>query len=225
MKSLKVSFIEYIFNKRLFITLVFISFTFLFSYSQSHTIKFNNLTIKDGLSQSTVNCILQDKYGFIWAGTQDGLNKFNGYSVEVYKFKLNDSTSLSNSFITSLYEDNTGKLWIGTQENGVLKYDSEHSDFISFKYDPKNENGLTSNRINCFYEDNFGVMWFGTAQGGLNKLDKQQKPFQNYGHNPYDDQSLSSNLITDITEGADGRIWVSFFGNTIGTLYPFNRPR
>ena len=88
-------------------------------FSQTHSIRFNRLGINDGLSQSTINCILQDKDGYIWVGTQDGLNKYDGYEVVQYKTKLKDKNSIDNAFITALYEDKKGGLWIGTQTGGL----------------------------------------------------------------------------------------------------------
>uniref|UniRef100_UPI004047E681 two-component regulator propeller domain-containing protein n=1 Tax=Mariniflexile sp. TaxID=1979402 RepID=UPI004047E681 len=155
----------------------------------------------------------------LWIGTNAGLYhtfQENSRLITVGSYFTSDNGDFNVPCnILSLYLDKEKKLWIGTRKNGVLCYDPNKSEFISFKFDPKYKNGLTSNRINCFFEDAFGVLWIGTAQGGLNKFDKNQKPFQNYSHNPYDDESLSSNLITDLTEDADGRIWISFFESKI----------
>lgn len=155
----------------------------------------------------------------LWIGTNSGLYQTfheNSRLITVGShFTVNSESSEQEYDILSLYLDTEKKLWIGTRKNGIVCYDTNTSDFKSFKFDSKYNNGLTSNRINCFFEDAFGVLWIGTAQGGLNKFDKNQKPFQNYSHNPYDDKSLSGNLITDITEASDGSIWMSFFESSI----------
>ncbi|WP_372776059.1 two-component regulator propeller domain-containing protein [Mangrovibacterium sp.] len=134
------------------------------------------------------------------------LRKYFNSSVDKLKMECN---------ILTLFVDTQKKLWIGTTRNGILQYDSQNDEFISYQYDPKNEIGLSSSRINCLYEDEFGVLWIGTAQGGINKLDKNQKSFYNYVHNPYDDHTLSGNLINDIMEDRKGRIWVSTYENTL----------
>ncbi|WP_158973993.1 hybrid sensor histidine kinase/response regulator transcription factor [Cellulophaga sp. L1A9] len=155
----------------------------------------------------------------LWIGTNSGLYQTfleNSRLITIgsYFTSKHEKATLAHD-ILSLYLDKEKKLWIGTKKNGILHYDPNQSEFVSFKFDSKYNNGLTSNRVNCFSEDAFGVLWIGTAQGGLNKFDKNQKPFQNYIHNPYDDESLSSNLITDITEAKDGKIWISFFESVV----------
>ncbi|MBU2929894.1 hybrid sensor histidine kinase/response regulator transcription factor [Winogradskyella psychrotolerans] len=155
----------------------------------------------------------------LWIGTNSGLYQTfheNSRLITVGSNFTPDQEHPELQYdILSLYLDDDKKLWIGTRKNGVVYYDADKSEFVSFKFESKYNNGLTSNRINCFYEDAFGVLWIGTAQGGLNKFDKNQKPFQNYSHNPYNNKSISSNLITDITEADDGKIWLSFFESTI----------
>ncbi len=94
------------------------------SFAQSDVI-FNHLTIDDGLSQSSVTCILQDKNGFMWFGTQDGLNRFDGYNFKVFKNNPGDSTSLTDNFIFSIYEDPSGTLYIETQSGDVSKIQSK----------------------------------------------------------------------------------------------------
>lgn len=151
----------------------------------------------------------------LWIGTNNGIFQTlieNNKLINVQSFFNKDNVAV---VVLTMFQDKDGELWIGTTGRGVLKYQPSSSDFISFKYNPKDKKGITSNHINCFYEDDFGVMWIGTGHGGLNKLDKQQKVFHNYVHNPYDENSLSSNLITDITEDKNGQIWFSFFGNII----------
>lgn len=155
----------------------------------------------------------------LWIGTKAGL--YHTFYENNRLITLGAYFNSENGYfnqkceILSLYLDKEKKLWIGTKKNGVITYDLENTEFVSFRYDSKYKNGLTSNRINGFFEDDFGVLWIGTAQGGLCKFDKNQKPFLNYAHNPYDDTSLSSNLITDLTEDDKGRIWISFFESSI----------
>ena len=156
--------------------------------AQSHTIKFNNLTIKEGLSQSTVNCIIQDQFGFIWAGTQDGLNKFDGYNVEVYKHMLDDSASLSNSFITSLYIDNTGTLWIGTQDGGI-NY-KRNKQFKRLYLSEK----LNISTVNVIKGDSLGNIWFGTKKLGLIKYNPKTNEIKSYNKS----NGFISNEINDL---------------------------
>lgn len=88
------------------------------SIIHSQSLTFNHLTVKDGLSNNEVNSIIQDKTGFIWMGTNDGLNIYNGYSFKTYRHIIKDSSSLSDNSIWCLLEDRSGFIWIGTK-NGA----------------------------------------------------------------------------------------------------------
>ena len=92
-------------------------------HAQQNPIKFEHISIQQGLSQSTVSCILQDKRGFMWFGTEDGLNRYDGYNFVIYKNDGLDKTSISDSYILALYEDKSGVLWIGTYSGGLNKFD------------------------------------------------------------------------------------------------------
>ena len=100
--------------------------------SQQVEIRFNQLSINDGLSQSTVYSILQDDDGFIWIGTQDGLNEFDGYNVKQYKHQIKNSNSLSDSYINHICKGDNGNLWIGTQR-GLNHYNRSTKEFNHIK--------------------------------------------------------------------------------------------
>ena len=99
------------------------------SYAHRPQIEFTHLGAHEGLSQSWVKSICQDKYGFMWFGTNDGLNKYDGYTFTVYKNDPHDEGTISNNGISSIYEDKKGNLWIGT-ENGLNLYDRDKDRFI-----------------------------------------------------------------------------------------------
>lgn len=137
---------------------------FIFSidlYSQKEDIQFEHLSMKDGLSMNPVMAIIQDSRGFLWFGTQDGLNKFDGYSFKVYKTIDEDSTSISDNFITALCTDKNNKLWIGTL-NGLNLYDPSNGTFKRFTQTSYN---FPSKKIYCLYADPSGLIWVGTESG------------------------------------------------------------
>src|SRR5690606_37335574 len=101
---------------------LFIAALVQFISAQPANYKFDQIGLEQGLSQSTVYAITQDKYGFMWFGTQDGLNRFDGYSFLIFKNNPDDSNSISNNNIKALLFDSRGALWIGTEGGGLDKY-------------------------------------------------------------------------------------------------------
>ena len=108
------------------------------AFSQKQNIKFEHLDINSGLSQNHILCILQDSRGFMWFGSRDGLNKYDGYGFTIYKNDAKDSTSISNNFISAIVEDASGVIWVATRGGGLNRYDKEKDRFTHFKNDPAN---------------------------------------------------------------------------------------
>src|SRR6201997_5262807 len=106
-------------------------------------LKFTHLTSNDGLSQGYVTAILQDRQGFMWFATRDGLNRYDGNSFAVYKNNPNDPDSLSSNFLQDLVEDDQGYLWIATN-NGLNKFDPVTDRFTTYLYDARNPAGIGS---------------------------------------------------------------------------------
>jgi len=171
-----------------------------------HAQKFDRITLDDGLSQSNINCIIQDKLGFIWFGTNGGLNRYDGSEFEVYLHNIHDSTSISDNIINDLFEDSRGMLWIGTQ-NGLNMYNPRMDRFTIYKTEPGNPKSLSNNIVTSIIEDSIGNIWVGTEGGGLNKFDTLTKTFTAYQYalqNPY---SISSNKITSLELDRFGYVW------------------
>ena len=147
-----------------------------FSQSENHagnlpeSFLFNQFTVDHGLSQNVINSIQQDYLGFIWIGTNDGLNMFDGYSFRVFKYDPFDDHSLSDNHITVIYEDPFHRMWVGTLNSGLYYFDRMTERFIRFMHDPEDENSISSNHIQSVAGDNEGNLWAGTNGGGLNKL-------------------------------------------------------
>jgi PAS domain S-box-containing protein len=185
-----------------------------------NNIQFEHITTTQGLSQSAVNCLLQDSQGFMWFGTQDGLNKYDGYNFTVYKYDELNSHSLSDNFITSIYEDKSGTIWIGTDGGGLNKFDRQTEQFTHYKDDHNNPNSLENNRVLSIYEDYLGTLWIGTDGGGLNKFDRQTEQFTHYKHNPDNANSLSNNTVLSVYEDNLRTLWMGTDG---GGLNKFER--
>jgi len=125
---------------------------------------FEHLTTEQGLSQSTVNSIIQDQKGFIWIGTGDGLDKFDGYSIYRYSHDNTNPKSISKNTILSLYEDSDGFIWIGTYGGGLNKFDFSTQTFTHFETNSNQKNSLSNNQIFEIFEDSEGIFWIGTEK-------------------------------------------------------------
>ncbi len=162
----------------------------------SKNIKFDRISLEEGLSQSVINTILQDSKGFMWFGAQDGLNRYDGYEFKVYKNDPDNPGSLSVNFINVIYEDSSGVLWVGTRGGGLNQFDRESDRFTHFMADSENKQSLGSNFINAIFEDSDGHLWIGTSGGGLNRFDRETQEFVKYLNDPDDPQSISGDSIS-----------------------------
>jgi streptogramin lyase len=132
------------------------------------------LTTKDGLSQSYVYCMLQDHDGFLWLGTRNGLNRFDGYAFKVWYHEPFDAGTLSHNIVMALAEDAEGNLWIGTHGGGVCRLDRRREKFFCFRHDPGNPRSLTTDMVNALAIDARGRLWIGTWGGGLCMIDTRE---------------------------------------------------
>lgn len=144
----------------------------------SRNLRFEAITINDGLSQGMVNCIIQDHYGFMWFATNDGLNQFDGYNFTIFKNDGDNQNTLAANFLRYLFEDSKGRIWIGTANSGLDMFDRDTESFIHFKHLPDNENSLSDNSITSISEDKAGDLWVGTLSG-LNRIHIQPKKVLN----------------------------------------------
>lgn len=197
------------FQKLLFVFFILILSNSFESYSQQTS--FRHLTINDGLSQNAVFAILRDSKGFMWFGTKDGLNRYDGYSFVVYQHNPFDSTTISANFITALFEDSRRLIWIGTLNGGLNCYDRSSENFYHIRYSPKEAD--TFSEIKSITEDKSGNIWIGTKSDGLIKLSFSGKNLFQLGAKQYLPKegkinSLSSSSIADVQFDSEGILWV-----------------
>jgi len=129
------------------------------SYSQSTDFYFKHIGLEEGLSQSNVNCIAQDSIGYMWFGTQEGLNRYNGYDFKTFKHKQSDDKSISDNYINVIYKDISGRLWVGTR-GGLNQYNYYLEDWTRSNI----QKVSNSNNVLSITEDQNGILWVGTEK-------------------------------------------------------------
>ena len=170
-------------------------------------LRFEHIGVEDGLSQSTVTAILQDRRGFLWFGTEDGLNRYDGYTFTVFKPDPDDPNSISDRWIHALYEGRDGSIWIGTRLGGLNHFDPVSGGFTHYQHNPADPSTISSNKINAIYEDSNGILWVGT-ESGLDWLDSISGKITHVLSVPEDSTTLSGTHITSIIADLRGNIWV-----------------
>lgn len=172
----------------------------------SQPVAFDYYSLAEGLPQSSVNTMLQDTYGFLWFGTQDGLCRFDGYSFRIFRHNPNDSASLTNNYVNILYQDKAGILWVGTN-NGLNVYNPKTDKFTRL-YHTEQPGSLHNDNISCLLEDRHGNFWVGSQEQGVCILDRKTMLVrQVFRHHPQDAASLPSNVIRQMYEDRAGNIW------------------
>lgn len=184
---------------------------------------FKNLSIRNGLSQNTVNAILQDRKGFMWLGTKDGLNRYDGLSFRKFKHDAANPRSIGNSFITSLYEDFNGNIWVGT-DAGVYIYYPEKEAFEEFDCQSLEKTRIERS-VSMIAGDKQGRVWIAVEAQGMFCYDARQKLLRNY---PLSE--ISSN-IKCFTFDSGGTLWLGFYGDglyyskdNLATVHPYGSP-
>jgi ligand-binding sensor domain-containing protein/anti-sigma regulatory factor (Ser/Thr protein kinase) len=202
-------------------TIVCILISNVLMFAQFANLKFNHIGLEEGLSQSCVFSIAQDSEGFLWFGTQDGLDRYDGYSITAFKHNPIDSSNkkivqstLTDNYIANLICDADGNLWIGTDENGIDLYVIGQNKFYHFNHISDDSLTLSDNRITFFYKDRENNIWIGTYNG-LNIFNPKTKTFRHYFFIAGD--ISKTNPVTSMCEDSNNNYWV---GTALG-LYKF----
>ncbi len=176
-------------------------------YGQGDILQFENLSTEQGLSQSTVTVILQDRQGFMWFGTESGLNKYDGYQFTIYKHDSENPQSLVSNVITAMFEDRDGSLWIGTSA-GLEHLDRQTGSFIHYKQEFYGPDVISGKMVLAINQDHAGTLWVGTDGGGLARLDLKTKKSTVYKHSSEDSKTIFSDIVRSIFEDRDGTLWI-----------------
>jgi signal transduction histidine kinase/ligand-binding sensor domain-containing protein len=185
--------------------------------ASAQRIEFRQLTLEDGLSQSTINCIVQDSRGFMWFGTQDGLNRYDGYQFRVYEHKPDAPHSLSTNWVQYCYRDPQERLWFVTYDSVLHRYDEAMDRFDRYPLDVEDPYRQAGANIRTLLTDRSGRLWIGTYGGGLVQYDPVADRLVYY-RDDLDDPAAESphdNKVYTIFEDSAGTLW---FGTGEGLL-------
>lgn len=177
-------------------------------------LRFEHLGVREGLSENAVLAIWQDSQGFLWFGTREGLNKFDGYHFSTYQADKNDPGALFDAHITAIAETEDGALWLGTYFGGLARFDRNSSTFETYLPDPKDPSTLPDARVNALLVDSMGRLWVGT-RGGLSMLSPGERRFVNYRFDVNSPESSNRNAVRSLHEDQSGNLWVGTYNGLL----------
>lgn len=181
--------------------------------AQTDDLRFDHVSVEQGLSNFSVTAIAQDHHGFLWIGTEDGLNKYDGYEFTVYKPEPGNEQSLPISFITTLCVDRHGNLWIGmVNPGGVRRYEPDTDSFVLPKVVGDSTMSLSGKYVTAIVEDRNGALWIATGEG-LYQYDHQMRTLVHFRHDPTDSSSIASDGVYAVFENRAGDLWI---GTAVG---------
>ena len=186
---------------------------------------FQKLAVEHSLSDLTVRSIVQDQDGYMWFGTNNGLNRYDGNEIVNYFFDRNDPNSLRGNLIYCLYVDSRNNLWIGTWGGGLSLYDRDLDQFISFTHNPAEQGSIGHNDIWDIFEDSVGNLWIAT-QRGLDRFDYDSFKFERHLSDltlPGESENLKRKSFSCITEKGDGTLWISVWKHGLLNYDQHNR--
>jgi ligand-binding sensor domain-containing protein len=193
---------------------------------------FERLALTMEASARRVWSILQDRPGFLWLGSTNGLHRYDSHALKTFRHEAGNPHSLSSNLINVMLEDRggskalAGALWIGTADGGLNRFDPRTGQFLRFRHDPDNLQSLSSDHVWALCEDRSGGLWVGTRDGGLNRLIHRDDSsgtdgttaFVRFQHDPTNPQSLSHNDVFAIHQDQTGTIWIGTYGGGLNKM-------
>ena len=174
------------------------------------SVKFQRLMLSDGLSQSSILSLHQDSRGFIWLGTQDGLNRYDGRQIVTFKSDPENPDSISDVNIWCIAEDARGNLWLGTEGGGFNRFNRNDETFTPFRNGGSGQKGNYD--VRAILVDRKGIVWVGTMEHGLVKYDPDTASLTEFRHDPADPSSLPGNQVRALLQDWTGALWVGTSG-------------
>ena len=194
-------------------------FFLLFQLLSFHTfskerLDFSFIGANEGLSENIVNDIVQDKKGFIWLATNDGLNRYDGYRMSHFRYDPSNPNSLTSNVLTALLVDKNGMIWIGTSDGGLNKYNPQNNTFERFQNKTSELTSITEGMIDEIAEDVEGNIWLNIRNKGIDRVQIKEDRIQfvHYtapGHSKATVSVLKNNTTTSIQKCSAGGVWIS----------------
>ena len=181
---------------------------FLNAFSGETEYLFDRTGNETGLSQATVNTITQDRHGFLWMGTQDGLNRFDGYQFTSFHTNAEDPCAISKNWVRIVYTDKQGTLWVGTRDGGLNRFDETTECFQPFPQQAEQAGSFSEHDVTGLLQDTSGYLWVGTNHG-LYRFVLNTGEFDFFQHQPNQSNSLLSNQVDVIFEDRQGILWIA----------------
>ncbi|NVJ48931.1 MAG: hypothetical protein HWE11_01000, partial [Gammaproteobacteria bacterium] len=186
----------------------------LFGVSQSLAVGeplfFRSINKEQGLSQVSVIDMIKSRSGYLWIATQDGLNRYDGYSFKTYKHDPSDPTSISDNFVWSIVEDNQGYLWVGTAKGGLNRFDPRTERFQRFQFQADDATSLSNNQVLDLFIDQQQQLWIATAGGGVNLFNAKDQTFTRFLNTAEKPNLLNGNTVKVIADAGDGQLWLGY---------------
>jgi len=169
-------------------------------------LRFERLSIEHGLSQESVFNILQDRQGFMWFGTQAGLNRFDGYKMTVFRNDPRDPGTIADNYVTASFEDDRGRLWFGTR-GGLTRFEPTSEKFVHYAGDVSKAGAPGNRSVQAILGASGGGLWLATGDG-LTHFDPATGRFRSWRHDPRDPASLRDNRVNALAVDGRGALWV-----------------
>ncbi len=182
-------------------------------YGQKWDEQFIPTAIEEGMADLTITSILQDKYGYMWFGTKNGLHRYDGYSFDIYNSDPSDPTTLSDNAIMCLAETKDGMIWVGTESHGLNLLDPVSGKVQRFNSNPDSKDGLSSDQIYALLVDSEERLWVGTYDQGFCVY--QDGKFEQFRPDINDPNKIGAGTVWNFIEDDDGDIWISTWGSGI----------
>jgi ligand-binding sensor domain-containing protein/GGDEF domain-containing protein len=179
---------------------------------QAGPMRFGHVTTEQGLSQADVMTVMQDSVGYMWFGTENGLNRYDGYEIRRYERTHGQPDGLSHDFIWKIAEDKAGNLWLATDGGGVARWNRATDDFTNYRHDAVDANTIGSNNVRTLLIDADGSVWLGTRDRGLDQLDPASGKVTHFRYDAAKPSSLSNDSVYAIFADSAGQLWVGTDG-------------